>query len=127
MSADRATTVLLVRHGQTSTTGSVLPGRAPGLHLAERGLVQAQRVADRLGDLARPPSALYSSPLERARETAAPIARRLALRTRVERGLIECDFGTWTGATRGRLRRTRAWRPVQHPPRPIPIPAGESI
>jgi probable phosphoglycerate mutase len=61
------TLLLLVRHGQTPTTGAVLPGRAPGLHLSDRGRAQAERVAERLAGL--PLDAIYSSPLERARET----------------------------------------------------------
>ncbi len=122
-----ATTVLLVRHGQTPTTGSVLPGRAPGLHLSDRGRAQAERVATRLTELASAPVAIYSSPLERARETAAPIARALGLRMRSERGLLECDFGAWTGQSLSRLRRTREWRAVQHAPRTFTFPDGESF
>ncbi len=122
-----ATTVLLVRHGRTPTTGSVLPGRAPGLHLSDHGRAQAQRVAERLQDLTRAPVALYSSPLERARETAAPIARALGLRTASERGLLECDFGAWTGESLARLRRTREWRAVQHAPSTFTFPDGESF
>ena len=68
-----STVVLLVRHGQTPTTGAVLPGRAPGLHLADAGTQQAQRVAERIAEL-KTVDAIYASPLERARETAAPIA-----------------------------------------------------
>ena len=125
--SNQATTLLLVRHGQTATTGAVLPGRAAGLHLSERGRAQAEGVAERLGGLSRAPQALYSSPLERARETAAPIARALGLRTRIERGLLECDFGAWTGASLGRLRRTREWRQVQHAPSTFTFPDGESF
>ena len=120
-------TVLLVRHGQTPTTGSVLPGRAPGLHLSDRGRAQAERVATRLTELASAPVAIYSSPLERARETAAPIARALGLRTRSDRGLLECDFGAWTGQSLSRLRRTREWRAVQHAPSTFTFPDGESF
>ena len=123
----RPTTVLLVRHGQTPTTGSVLPGRAPGLHLSDRGRAQAERVATRLTELASAPVAIYSSPLERARETAAPIARALGLRTRSDRGLLECDFGAWTGQSLSRLRRTREWRAVQHAPSTFTFPDGESF
>ena len=61
------TVVLLVRHGQTPTTGARLPGRAPGLHLAEEGRRQAEAVARRLAGLRRL-AAVYASPLERARE-----------------------------------------------------------
>ncbi len=125
--AVRPTTILLVRHGQTATTGSVLPGRAPGLHLSERGRAQAERVAEQLATLRQRPSTLYCSPLERARETAAPIGRSLGLRPRVERGLLECDFGEWTGESLARLRRRREWRLVQHAPSAFRFPAGESF
>ena len=121
------TTVLLVRHGATATTGTVLPGRAPGLHLSEHGVAQAEALAPRLAELSRRPSALYVSPLERARETAAPIARALRLRPFVEKGLLECDFGSWTGKRLSALRRRSDWRAVQHAPSTFRFPEGESF
>ncbi|MYH44303.1 MAG: phosphoglycerate mutase, partial [Acidimicrobiaceae bacterium] len=72
--AEAAAVVLFVRHGQTPTTGAVLPGRAPGLHLSSEGVEQAQRVAERLAGLGRI-KAVYASPMERTVETAGPIAR----------------------------------------------------
>ena len=125
--APAPTTILLVRHGVTGTTGKVLPGRAPGLHLSPTGHEQAQRVADRLGELTTAPSAIYASPLERTRETAAPIARALRLRVTTERGLLECDFGEWTGKTLASLRKKPEWRAVQHAPSTFRFPAGESF
>jgi probable phosphoglycerate mutase len=122
-----ATTILLVRHGQTSSTGTVLPGRAPGLHLAKTGVAQADAVAARLAQLSRRPSALYASPLERTRETAAPIARALGLRVRTNAGLLECDFGDWTGTKLADLRRKKEWQQVQHAPSTFRFPAGESF
>ncbi len=121
------TTVLLVRHGATDTTGIILPGRAPGLHLSERGVAQAEHVAERLGALTRKPVALYTSPLERARETAAPIARALRLRPHIERGLLECDFGLWTGRKLNLLAKKPEWRAVQHAPSTFRFPEGESF
>jgi probable phosphoglycerate mutase len=121
------TTLLLVRHGVTDTTGIVLPGRTPGLHLSERGVAQAERVAERLTELARKPVALYVSPLERTRETAAPIARALRLRAHVERGLLECDFGLWTGKKLNLLAKKPEWRAVQHAPSTFRFPEGESF
>ena len=118
---------LLVRHGRTPTTGSVLPGRAPGLHLSEEGRAQAERAAERIAELATAPVAVYASPLERAVETARPIARRLGLRVRVERGLLECDFGDWTGARLSTLRRRREWRSVVAFPGAFRFPGGESF
>jgi probable phosphoglycerate mutase len=121
------TTVLLVRHGTTATTGTVLPGRAPGLHLSEKGLAQATTLVERLSDLGHKPSALYVSPLERARETAAPLAKSLRLRPVVARGLLECDFGTWTGKKLSVLSRKPEWRAVQNAPSTFRFPEGESF
>jgi probable phosphoglycerate mutase len=120
-------TVVLVRHGRTPTTGRVLPGRAPGLHLSDAGRAQALAVADRLASLGTKPSAVYASPLERAAETAAPIARALGLRVRTAPGLVECDFGEWTGKRLSALRRRREWRHVQGAPSTFRFPRGESF
>ena len=60
-------------------------------------------------------------------ETAKPIAARLGLRVRVERGLLECDFGAWTGAKLGALRKRREWRTVQAFPSSFRFPDGESF
>ena len=125
-SSPDATTVILVRHGTTPTTGRVLPGRAPGLHLSEVGLTQANAAADRISGLARV-DAVYCSPLERARETAAPIARARSLRPKVERGLLECDFGDWTGAELATLMKLPEWSTVQRAPSTFRFPNGESF
>ena len=119
------TTVLLVRHGQTSTTGTLLPGRAPGLHLAETGIAQAERAAERIARLKV--DAVYASPLERTRETAAPIARATGHRVRTAKGLLECDFGEWTGAELAALRKLPEWRQVQSTPSTFRFPGGESF
>jgi broad specificity phosphatase PhoE len=107
---------LLVRHGRTPTTGKVLPGRA-----------QAQSAATRIGALATAPVAVYASPLERAAETAKPIAAALGLRVRTEKGLLECDFGDWTGKSLRVLARRREWRTVQLLPGSFRFPGGESF
>lgn len=119
------TLVLLVRHGQTPTTGTVLPGRAPGLHLSGHGREQAERVAERLSGLTV--DALYSSPLERARETAEPTAVRTGLAVTSDDGLLECDFGGWTGAAIADLAALPEWQTVQHSPSEFRFPDGESF
>jgi probable phosphomutase (TIGR03848 family) len=119
------TTVLLVRHGRTATTGSVLPGRSPGLHLSPEGTAQAGRAAERIAPLS--PAAVYASPMERTRETAAPIARASGNRVRTARGLIECDFGEWTGKKLATLRRKAEWKAVQDSPSVFRCPGGESF
>jgi probable phosphomutase (TIGR03848 family) len=121
-----ATTILLVRHGQTPTTGKVLPGRARGLHLADEGVRQAEIAAERMAALGRV-DAIYSSPLERARETAAPIAKARGLRTRIDRGLYECDFGEWTGKQLKDLMKLPEWTTVQRYPSGFRFPGGESF
>jgi probable phosphoglycerate mutase len=122
----KPTTILLVRHGTTPTTGQSLPGRAPGLHLAEDGIRQAERAAERIAELERV-DALYCSPLERTRETAAPIGSALGMRPKVERGLLECDFGDWTGAKLKDLFKLPEWRTVQQAPSTFRFPNGESF
>jgi probable phosphoglycerate mutase len=121
-----STLVLLVRHGQTPTTGKLLPGRAPGLHLAEVGQQQAQRAAERISALPKV-DAVYASPLERARETAAPISKALGQKTHIHRGLLECDFGQWTGAELKALMKLPEWATVQRSPSTFRFPDGESF
>jgi probable phosphomutase (TIGR03848 family) len=135
------TLVLLVRHGVTPSTGQILPGRAPGLHLADHGRTQAEAVAERLSVWAgggdkdanvRKPTgplikAVYASPLARTRETAAPIGRLLGLPVTVNRGLLECDFGEWTGAELKVLAKKPEWSTVQRYPSGFRFPGGESF
>jgi probable phosphomutase (TIGR03848 family) len=120
------TTVLLVRHGKTPTTGQSLPGRASGLHLADEGVRQAERAAERLAELTKV-DAVYSSPLERTRETAKPIGVALGIKPKVVRGLLECDFGDWTGAQLKDLFKLPEWRTVQQAPSQFRFPNGESF
>jgi len=122
----KPTTVLLVRHGQTATTGRVLPGRAPGLHLSDDGRRQAEAAAQRIAKLKRV-AAVYASPLERARETAMPIARIRSLALRIERGLLELDVGRWTGSRLDRLSKRPEWTTVQRYPSGFRFPEGESF
>ncbi|MBI3637241.1 MAG: MSMEG_4193 family putative phosphomutase [Candidatus Rokubacteria bacterium] len=120
------TVVFLVRHGLTPTTGRVLPGRAPGLSLADKGRAQAEAAARRLAAVPRV-AAVYASPLERARETAAPIARALRVAVRPERGLLELDIGAWTGQSLKRASRRPEWAIVQRHPSGFRFPGGESF
>jgi probable phosphomutase (TIGR03848 family) len=120
------TVVLLVRHGVTPTTGKILPGRRPGLHLSDEGLKQAEHAAGRIGALKRV-AAVYSSPLERARETARAIARVRRLPVRIERGLLELDIGQWAGRKLDDLRKRPEWDVVQRHPSAFRFPDGESF
>jgi len=120
-----ATTLVLLRHATTATTGKRLGGWKPGVHLDARGELQAAAAARRLAHLSV--TAVYSSPLERTRETAAPVARSHGLRVRVERAIGEVDYGDWTDRPLGQLRRTTLWRTIQSAPSRVTFPGGESI
>ena len=122
----KPTLVVLVRHGQTATTGQLLPGRAPGLHLADAGRAQADKAAQRLGAMGGI-AAVYASPLERTRETAAPIGKAVGQRVRTNRGLLECEFGDWTGRKLADLNKLPEWKTVQGAPSTFRFPGGESF
>jgi probable phosphomutase (TIGR03848 family) len=118
--------LLLIRHGENefSRRGKVA-GRLRGVHLNERGRAQAKELADALGEA--PIQALYSSPLDRALETARPIAAALGLRLRLESGLMEADVGSWQGKSLRRLALTKPWRIVQQAPSRAGHPGGETF
>lgn len=122
----RPTVVLLVRHGETPTTGKLLPGRAPGLHLSEHGRLQAEGVAERLAGV-KGITAIYASPLERTRETAAPLAAALGMKVRVDKGLLEADIGDWTGMDFKTVRKAPEWKAVHQYPSGFRFPGGESF
>jgi probable phosphoglycerate mutase len=88
------TTYLLFRHGNNDAVGNWFAGRSPGVHLNEEGRRQAARIAERFGS--SPIKAIYSSPLERAIETASPLAERLGVPVQTHDGLIEVGAGDWT-------------------------------
>ena len=116
----------MVRHGKTPSTGKLLPGRAKGLHLSDIGKQEANDVAERLGKL-KNVTAIYASPLERARETAAPTAKLLNQKVIIEKGLLECDFGDWTGKELSKLMKRPEWSTVQRAPSTFRFPNGESF
>jgi probable phosphomutase (TIGR03848 family) len=118
---------MLVRHGSTPTTGKILPGRAAGLHLSDKGRSQARVVAERIAAMEKPPTAVYASPLERTRETAAPIATALRLRVRTAHDLIEADVGAWTEQSLSKLYKSKEWPTVQRWPAGFRFPGGESF
>ena len=116
----------MVRHGKTPSTGKLLPGRAKGLHLSDVGKQEALDVAQRLSNL-KDVSAIYASPLERARETAAPTAKLLNQKVIINKGLFECDFGDWTGKELSKLMKLPEWSTVQRAPSTFRFPNGESF
>lgn len=118
--------VLLIRHGENEyVKEGRLAGRLPGIHLNDKGLTQAKMIADKLSNLRI--KAIYSSPLERALETASPLAQALGLPIIPQDGLLETDYGEWQGKTLKSLRRRKLWRTVQNAPYLMRFPSGESF
>ncbi len=118
--------LLLIRHGVNDYIKQRrLAGRTPGVHLNDEGRLQAAALAERLATL--PIAAVYSSPLERARETAAPLAARLGLAVQIVDGIVETGCGDWTGQLIEDLSKDDLWRQVQTCPSAFRFPGGESF
>jgi probable phosphoglycerate mutase len=119
------TLLYLVRHGDNDWTGKRLPGWTKGIHLNPKGVAQAQALVGAFEGMKL--AAIYSSPLERARETAAPLARSRHLPVVSRPGLGEMRAGKWEGQPLSRLRRTKQWIVVQRSPSRARLPGGESF
>jgi probable phosphoglycerate mutase len=118
------TTVLLIRHAATDAMNARLTGRLAGVALNPTGERQAASLAAALVRL--PLTAIYSSPLARARATAAPLASAFRLPVITEHALIEINFGEWTGLTFAELSADRAWQMYNAARSVAPVPGGES-
>lgn len=113
------TVVHVVRHGEVYNPTKILYGRLPGFVLSERGHTMAQRVADALAT--HDVTGVIASPLERAQQTAAPIAARHGLTIGTDERIIEADNifeGQRVAVGDGALRRPAAWRHLWNPVRP---------
>ena len=115
----------LVRHGQHNLSGGVLAGRTPGVGLSERGRAEIAAVGEILA--AEPIAAIYSSPLQRTRESAEIVAARLGLPIEFRDDVIELDFGEWTGATFDAIRADPRWEAWRTQRSVATIPGGESM
>ena len=118
--------LLLIRHGENEfvKTGK-LAGRLPGVNLNERGRKQAAELAEALKQI--PLKAVYSSPLERAVETAEPIVEGRKLEIQLRPELMDNDIGKWQGRSLKQLNRTKIWKKVQQAPSRFKFPEGESF
>ncbi len=118
--------LLLIRHGENdySKTGR-LAGRMPGVNLNERGRQQAEQLGKALANA--PLAAVYASPLERAVQTAEPIAQARGLKVIQEPGLLEAHVGEWQGKSIRRMALTNYWRVIQNAPSRARHPGGESF
>ncbi|WKZ49098.1 MAG: histidine phosphatase family protein [Anaerolineales bacterium] len=119
-------TLLLIRHGENDFVKShKMAGRLPGVYLNQNGQKQAQALADALKDV--PLKAVYSSPLERAMETAKPIAESHKLKIMQVPELMDTDIGKWQGKSWKVLGLTKVWKIVQNAPSRFRFPEGESF
>ncbi len=116
---------LLIRHGDNDLMRKFLVGRSPGVHLNEKGLQQAQNLARWLAEA--PLAAIFSSPMERALETARPLAEAKSMVIQERQGLTELDYGAWMGLPFRQLQRTKLWKQLRADPSEIRFPQGESI
>lgn len=120
------TILLLIRHGDNDhLRRNILYGNMPGVHLNETGRRQAEALNASLKTI--PLKGLYSSPLERALETAGPLADRTGLPVQVVPQLTDPDIGAWTGRPLKELRRLQAWKVIQNRPSQFRFPGGESF
>ncbi|MBI4731553.1 MAG: histidine phosphatase family protein [Chloroflexi bacterium] len=120
------TTLLLIRHGKNDyLKKGILIGNTPGVHLNQHGHEQAAALCASLKDI--PIKAIYSSPLERAIETASPLASVLSLEIAVRPALADTDVGEWAGRKVKELKKLPAWKQVQEKPSGFIFPGGESF
>ncbi|RZF04872.1 histidine phosphatase family protein [Streptomyces albidoflavus] len=120
-------TLILLRHGRsTANTAGILAGRTPGVRLDDHGRAQAEALPARLAAI--PLAAAVSSPLERCRETLAPLlAARPGLAVHEEEGVNECDYGDWSGRKLSELSGEPLMDVVQQHPSAAAFPGGESM
>lgn len=119
------TLLFLIRHGHTDWADRKLAGWLPDVHLNEAGVKQADALVERLAPVKF--HALYSSPLERTLETAAPLARAREMKVIKVSDLGEVKYGDWQGKPLSQLSKKKEWATVQHTPSLMRFPNGESI
>jgi broad specificity phosphatase PhoE len=120
------TTFLIIRHGENDCLQrGILAGRTPGTHLNSAGRHQAEQLADWLQR--RTVHRLFSSPIDRARETAEPAAAKLHLPLQILTGIQEVDFGDWTGKSFEELGKIEGWKKWNTFRSAGQVPNGESM
>jgi probable phosphoglycerate mutase len=119
------TRLVLVRHAVTAQTGPLLSGRTPGIDLSDKGREQAKALGERLAGL--PVAVVYASPIERTTQTAAAVAEHHGLEVQPLPGVLEADYGEWTGGKLTDLAKTDLWKTVQRAPSRARFPGGESL
>jgi probable phosphomutase (TIGR03848 family) len=121
----KPTRLVLIRHAVTAQTGPMLSGRTPGIDLSDTGTQQAEALGERLAKL--PIAIVYASPIERTTQTAAAVAKHHGLEVQALPGVLEADYGEWTGGKLADLAKTDLWKTVQRAPSRARFPGGESM
>ncbi len=117
--------LILARHGETDVIGKKLTGRITGIHLNANGRTQAAAIAEKLKDTRI--GAIFSSPMERAVETARPLSEITGIPISPHSGLTEINFGAWQGKPYKQLQKLKLWQTVHSRPSSVTFPAGESF
>ncbi len=119
------TSFYLIRHAAPDLAPGVLAGRSPGVHLSTEGRRQAEQLAESLANTNI--TQVFSSPIDRARETAEPLARKLGVPVQLCDDLIEVDFGDWTGRNISELEPLESWKQWNLRRGLATIPNGETM
>ena len=117
--------ILLIRHGKAEFKAGHLYGWTPGVKLSSDGQEEAKRLGERLEEIRF--TAVYTSPLERAVETAEIAFAGRKVDIKVNEGLGEVKYGKWQGRSYKSLMKTPLWRTVQRNPSRARFPEGESL
>lgn len=120
------TRILLIRHGATDLLGRTLYGRMPGVHINSEGRAQATALAQGLRRRYRL-AEVISSPMNRALETARPLADAQALAVSLDEAFNEIDFGSWMGKTFEELHNVDLWKRYYKFRATTRPPEGESM
>ena len=123
----RPTEIRLLRHAHsTANEKGILAGRDKTVHLSERGMREAAQVELHLRSMTI--NRVVSSPLPRARQTIAPfLSQNSKIESIRDSGIIEMDYGDWSGKKLSLLSKKPLWRGIQRNPASIRFPAGESF
>jgi len=126
MRAEKPASIYLLRHGHsTANAKSVLAGRDFKVKLSPVGEKQAVAVADELSN--KKFEKIYSSPLPRCMQTVEPLAKKLKIDIQISEGLIEMEYGDWSGKKLSSLSRKKLWGTIQSRPSLVRFPNGESF
>lgn len=119
------TTFVIIRHGTCDPVGKKIAGRMSGVHLNDEGWRQAEELVSRLRNVKL--NRIFTSPLERTKETASPLARWKNLAVETDDALNEINYGEWTGKSFEELSMIELWKEFNFKKSSTRIPGGEMM